>query len=260
MKFVFLLLALIFPFTVSAAEPLKVKYAIYASGFEVVHINGTYIRTDDGKFDMTMDLVTAGMLGKLAPWAGVLKSDGLDKGENSTPLRHSFANTWRGETETSRFAFDKNGKLQSYQKTQEDGTVEDKMPEPDIYAGGALDMMTALYRTMNKTSCEGTELAMDGKRKFDMVFRSRGMVQITPNKYTNYNGMAEACEVEIVPITGKWRDNKRGWMSIQEQARSNGQMPRIWFGKVNDNYPAIPVRFQIKTDYGVMMMHLVSAK
>jgi len=261
MKNVLLFASLVlFPFMAHAANPLKVKYAIYASGFEVVNIDGTYIKTDDGEFKMDMDLETAGLLGKLAPWSGLLQSNGLDKGSASTPLHHSFANTWQGETETSLFNFDKNGQLTDYKKIKKDGTVQDTMPDIDVYDNGAMDMMTALYRTMNKASCEGSELAMDGKRKFNMVFKSNATGMITPTKYTSFNGPVEVCTVEIEPVSGKWRDKKRGWMSIQEQAKSKGQLPRIWFGKVRDDYPAIPVRFQIKTDYGVMIMHLTESK
>lgn len=250
----------LFPFMAVAAEPLKVKYAIHASGFEVVNIDGTYNKSDDGEFKLHMDLETAGLLGKLAPWSGLLQSSGLDHGVDSTPLHHSFANTWQGETETSLFEFDKAGQLRSYKKIKKDGEVHDKMPNDDVYSDGAMDMMTALYRTMNKKSCEGSELAMDGKRKFNMIFESKGQGMITPTKYTSFNGEVEVCTIEIEPVSGKWRDKKRGWMSIQEQAKSNGQLPRIWFGKVRDDYPAIPVRFQIKTDYGVMMMHLIESK
>lgn len=243
-----------------AADPLKVKYAIYASGFEVVNIDGTYHKTDDGRYKMVMDLETAGLLGKLAPWSGLLQSEGLDKGVKSTPLTHSFANSWQGDTETSLFEFNNDGTLTSHKKIQEDGSVEDRMPNADVYDNGAMDMISALYRTMNKPSCEGSEVATDGKRKFNMIFRSKGTGMITPTKYTSFNGEVEICEVEIEPVAGKWRDKKRGWMSIQEQAKSNGQLPRIWFGKVRKDYPAIPVRFQINTDYGVMIMHLVKSK
>jgi hypothetical protein len=80
------------------------------------------------------------------------------------------------------------------------------------------------------------------------------------NKYNRYNGMAEICEVEIVPVAGKWRDKPRGWMNIQGQAKEKGQLPRLWFGQVEEGFPAIPVRMTIKTNYGTMLMHLQDVK
>ncbi len=238
-----------------ASEPLKVTYGIYASGFNVVDMTGTYTINDDA-YDLKMDLKTVGMLGKLAPWGGVIHSNGLNKGDKSTPLKHSFASTWRDKIETSTFTFNDDGKLKSYIVEEDDGTIKDKMPDKEVYEGNPVDMLTALFRTMHGKTCESSQPALDGKRRFDMAFRSVGTETRDKSRYSVYEGEAEICEVEIIPVAGKWREKPRGWMSIQGQAKENGELPRLWFGKVRDNMPAIPVRFQIKTNYGTMIMHL----
>lgn len=242
-----------------AAEPLKVTYGLYAGGFNVVDIDGTYT-LDDGTYTMDMDLETVGVLGRLAPWSGLIRSKGVNREGQFYPATHSFAGTWRGDTETKRFDFDANGRLASHTEEKSDGRISDKMPPEDVYAGGAVDMLTALFRAMNGKSCEANIPVMDGKRRFDMVFTSKGMDDIKQSKYTIFNGSAEICEIEIIPVAGKWRDKKRGWMSIQDQAKNNGQLPRIWFAKVREDMPPIPVRFQITTDYGSMIMHLIDIK
>lgn len=238
-----------------ASEPLKVTYALYASGFNVVDMQGTYTITDN-TYDLIMDLETTGMLGRLAPWSGVIQSSGLNKGVNSSPLKHSFASTWRDDTETNIFEFDQSGALKSYIKKDSDGTTKDKMPDDEVLAGKPTDMLSALFRAMQGDGCTSTHPALDGKRRFDMAFRSKGTDVLQQSKYSIFEGEAEICEVEIIPVAGKWRDKPRGWMSIQQQAKGKGQLPRIWFGKVRDDLPPIPVRFLIKTDYGAMVMHL----
>lgn len=241
-----------------AAEPLKVVYGLYAGGFNVVDINGTYTLNDDA-YILEMDLKTEGMLGKLAPWAGILKTDGHYKNGQPTPLEHVFANTWRDETKTSVMTFGKSGDLKSY-TVEEDGKMEDKMPAADIYADNPVDVLTGLLRAMDQPSCAGTQPIIDGKRRFDMVLKSKGQETIEQSRYTAFNGEVEICDIEIVPVAGKWRDKPRGWMSIQEQAKNQGQLPRLWFGKVRDDLPPIPVRFQIITDYGTMLMHVKEIK
>jgi hypothetical protein len=237
-----------------AAEPLKVTYGIYAGGFHVVDMTGTYI-IDGDNYAFEADLDTVGMLGKLVPWSGLIESNGINKGVNSTPLNHIFASTWRGDTETKTFTFDQDGKLISYLK-EEDGEIEDKMPESKLLEGNPIDMLTAMFRAMNGQTCESTSLVTDGKRTFDMAFRSKGLDMVDKSKYSAFEGEAEICEVEIIPVAGKWREKPRGWMSIQEQAKGKGQLPRMWFGKVREDMPNIPVRFFIKTNYGAMVMHL----
>jgi hypothetical protein len=238
-----------------AAEPLKVTYGIYTGGFHVVDMHGTYTLQDD-KYDLQMDMETVGLLGRLAPWAGVIHTNGLNKGAASTPLVHSFASTWRGDVETTTFSFDKNGRLQSYLLEEGDGTIKNEMPDKEVYQDNPVDMLSALFRTMHGKTCESTQPALDGKRRFDMVFTSKGTETRQANRYSIYEGPTEICEVEIVPVAGKWREKPRGWMSLQGQAKEKGQLPRLWFGKVRDDMPPIPVRFFIKTDYGTMVMHL----
>ena len=256
MKQIFILLLLaIVPFQAKAAEPLRVTYGLFASGFHVVDMTGTYDVTND-KYDLKMDLQTIGMLSSVAPWAGIINSNGINKGAQSTPLKHSFASTWQGETEITQFTFNKEGRLVSHSRKENDGTVVDKMPDVDVYSDNPTDMLSALFRAMSNDSCSGTYPALDGKRRFDMVFSSKGRQVMKPSSYSTFSGNAEMCEIEIKPVGGKWREKPRGWMSIQEQAKGNGQLPRIWFGKVRSDMPRIPVRFFIKTDYGAMVMHL----
>ena len=238
-----------------AADPLKVTYGIYTSGFNVVDIDGTYVIGKD-TYDLEMDMKTVGMLGTLAPWAGVIDSNGMYDQEKSKPLQYSFASKWRGKVETTNFVFGKNGKLTSHILIDEDGNTHDKMPATEVYADNPVDMLSAMFRAAHGKTCESVHPVMDGKRRFDMVFRSVGKDVRKKNRYSIFSGETEICEVEIVPVAGKWRDKPRGWMSIQGQAKENGQLPRLWFGKVRDDLPPIPVRFMIKTNYGTMLMHL----
>ena len=125
-----------FTFTAQAAEPLKVTYSLYASGFNVVEIDGTYT-VNENTYDLDMNLKTVGLLGNLAPWRGELNSSGINKGDKSTPLLHKFASTWKGETETSSFKFNKTGALLSHTKQDNDGNIADIMPPKDPVAEGA---------------------------------------------------------------------------------------------------------------------------
>jgi hypothetical protein len=259
-RFIFCFFGLGFSLLVSSASaqmPLNVTYALYAGGFNVVDIHGTYDTANEA-YAMTMDLETAGLLGRVAPWAGEIKSHGLNRAGGATPLEHSFKSTWRGEVETTTFNFGKDGALKSHIRTENDGKMVDKMPPQDVYADKPVDMLSALFRVMNTQGCENKIPAWDGKRRFDMVFKSQGEGLLKKTKYSAFEGKTEICTVEIKPVAGKWRDNPRGWMSIQGQAKDNGALPKLWFGSVRDDMPPIPVRFQIKTDYGTMIMHLKS--
>lgn len=246
---------LLFPVMANAAEPLHVRYGIYASGFNVATIDTTYTLTQDS-YKVDADLKTAGLLGALAPWSGVVETAGINKNGTLVPQNHEFISTWRSDTNTSKFTFDKAGTLIAYTKSENDKQPENNMPPEEVYADNPVDMLTGLFSTMMGNSCASSQHAMDGKRRFDMVFRSKGTDVLEENQYNSYTGDAEICEVEIVPVAGKWREKPRGWMNIQSQAKAQGQLPRLWFAKIREDMPPIPVRMLIKTDYGTMLMHL----
>ncbi len=241
--------------SVMATEPLRVTYGLYTGGFNVVDIEGVYNVTGDN-YDLSMDLKTTGLLGKLAPWSGEIKSVGYQKEGNIIPSEHSFSNTWRDDTQKTTFIFNTDGSLKSQIRIDEDGKITNNMPATDVYEGNPLDMLSALFQAMKQDTCAGTVMGFDKKRRFNMVFGHQDRVEMKKSKYSQFSGDAEICTVEIVPVAGRWRDKPRGWMSIQEQAKDNGQLPRMWFGKVRDDMPKIPIRFQIKTNYGTMIMHL----
>ena len=89
-----------------------------------------------------------------------------------------------------------------------------------------------------------------------MVFSSKEMSTIRENRYSMYHGPAEICTIEIKPDGGHWREKPRGWMSLQEQAKGQGKLPRLWYADLPESPLPLPTKFIIKTDYGAMVMHL----
>lgn len=260
MKYIIaLILPFILTFSANASEPIKVQYGLYAGGFNVAVIDATY-RFGEDSYALEADLKTAGILGTLAPWEGDVVTQGRIEDGSLIPSKHQFISNWRGDEKTNLFTFDEEGKLVSLTKSESGEAPQDKMPSEEIYADNPADMLTALLSASRGESCGTVEAAMDDKRRFDMVFRSQGQDVLQPNRYSAFEGSAEICEVEIVPVAGKWRDKPRGWMNIQNQAKNKGQLPRLWFGQVRENMPAIAVRMLVKTDYGTMLMHLRDVK
>jgi len=98
----------------------------------------------------------------------------------------------------------------------------------------------------------------DGKRRFKLWFKDAGTETLTKSRYNIYDGVAIKCSVEVEPISGKWHEKPRGWMSIQEQGREKGILPTVWMGTVKGTDLYVPVKVRVKTDYGTLFMHLKS--
>ncbi|GEM_PF-781855 len=250
----------------SALPPLNItaQYSVFASGFRALHAAAD-MRRNDETYNTRITIRTDGLLKKLAPWDGVLYSYGSVRADDLlAPKEHRFDNTWRGSTKTTRQIYDDHGQLTHVETIEKDHPDENKEPEAALTID-TTDILSAAMqalRTADATgTCNSTHAVFDGKRRFDLVFTEKRRETLKKSRYSGFEGNVMRCAVEIVPVAGHWRDKPRGWMSIQEQSREHGQLPLIWFGRIPTGVdgelgPHVPVKLQVKTNYGTLLLHL----
>ena len=254
-------------FTANAAQASdKIQsmiYDVYAGGFHVVQANVLIDYSKKNEYALDMEARTYGFLGKVAPWHGTFETHGWVMGDKRQPKLHRSVATWRGEDEINSYNYGKDGSFKSYVVKEHD-KPEEKKEVDDALTQGTIDALTAGLLVFEKVGkgeeCTGFSEVFDGKRRFKQMFKHEDTVQLESSKYNIYKGPATECVVEIEPITGKWHDKPRGWMSIQEQGRERGMMPTVWLAKINENGPAVPVKIRVKTAYGTLFMHLAEYK
>ncbi len=240
------------------------EYDVYAGGFHVVSSDLLVDLQKKIQYKLRLGAYTHGILAKLAPWKGVFETNGWYNESAAQPQPHiHFSNTtWRDEKEVVEFEYNKNGSFKEYRVfNDKKNGVQPPLPE---LSNGTTDVLSATLEVMNhitKTGkCEGTDKIFDGARSYNIIFRHKSDEVLKPSKLNVYSGPAVACTVEVKPLAGKWHEKPRGWMSIQEQGRERGTMPTVWFAKMAPNEPAVPVKIQVKTQYGALMMHLTGYK
>ena len=236
------------------------EYHVYAGGIHALEVNMVNDLQNADRYEVNMTAQTYGMLGKLAPWSGSFSTSGW-KGDVYKPEQHQSVATWRGEEETKTYRYKKDGSFESY-KVVEKG--KDKTPKEvdSELTQNTTDILTAALNTMNNIasgqSCESTTEIFDGKRRFKLHFNKKQDVMLEGSRYNIYSGPAIECTAIVEPIAGKWYEKPRGWASIQEQGRKKGSLPTVWFAKVEEGKPALPVKVRVKTDYGTLFMHLTN--
>jgi hypothetical protein len=248
-------------------EPLKLSYSVYASGLRTLSAETTINFTQEGTYKTQTYIETAGLLGSLAPWQGLLSSEGrkenLDNTVHFIPKQHFFNNIWRSTPKITTQDFDEEGQLQQVTIKEGERPIEVKKPEKEL-TQGAVDILTATLIGMDAVqkegNCNSQTTVFDGKRRFNLHFKPIQITTLKSSRYNSYDGKAYKCRVEVEPISGKWRDKPRGWMSIQEQSKEKGHPPTIWFGEVLHNGQSfiVPVKLMIKTNYGTLVLHLKS--
>jgi len=121
--------------------------------------------------------------------------------------------------------------------------------------------LTALAVVGQGKICEASSEVFDGKRRFKEIFTDAGEERLTATPANVFEGLAAKCQVEITPVAGEWSKKPRGWMAIQDQGRQAGALPLMWAGTLaHGGAPAVPVKVQIKTAYGTLMMQLAEYK
>lgn len=237
----------------------KMHYDVYAGGFHVVSADLNVNLSQKSRYTLGLGAYTHGMLAKLAPWQGIFETFGWSGAKSfPQPELHKSVATWRKEVETTIFRYNKNGSFKEYSITND---KEKGVRETDpVLSQNTTDVLSATLMVMNKIAqggkCEGSSEIFDGSRRYALVYANSKTVDLKGSGLNVYTGPATECTVEVKPITGKWREKPRGWMSIQEQGRAKGTMPTIWFATMAKGEPAVPVKIRVKTDYGTLFMHL----
>lgn len=211
-------------------------------------------------YEISLNAYTRGWLGKLVPWSGTFHSHGWI-GDAQTPFipkLHKSTATWKKETDITEYTYGKNGFeglfITDHGKERRKEEVDKELTQNTTDVLSAT--MQALALVTVGDDCSSSNDIFDGKRRFRMVFDKEKDDVLHPTQYGVYTGPAQKCSVEIIPDGGAWHKKPRGWLSIQEQGKQKNALPAIWFAKLDEDSAAVPVRIEIHTDYGAMLMHL----
>lgn len=234
-------------------------YEVYAGGLHAVQAELNVDLRDPERYDLVLDARTRGFLGKLIPWQGTFETHGWVLRDKFQPELHKSTAVWQNEPDIKEYLYGRDGSFKSLKSTDE--KVKDHIEDvDDELTQGTIDAMTAALEVMKNIAaggeCAGESEVFDGKRRFKQVFIHQAALDLQASRYNVYSGPAVECTVEVVPVAGEWHKKPRGWMSIQEQGRAKGTMPTVWFARLEEKGPAVPVKIRVKTDYGTLFMHL----
>ena len=246
----------------AAEKNHKMSYEVYAGGINAVSAELGVDYQKKGHYDIALTAFTKGFLGTLAPWEGTFETRGWRNASGmDQPELHRSVATWRGEDEVKEYSYNRKGDFVSYKITDHENKADNAQPD-DALTAGTIDVLTATLHAMQTIgkggNCEGTTEIFDGSRRFKLTFRFEADEVLSATRYNVYQGPSQRCVAEVTPAGGKWHDKPRGCLSIQEQGRQNGSLPTVWFAKLDESGPAVPVKVRVKSDYGAMFMHLVN--
>ncbi|MDD9901260.1 MAG: DUF3108 domain-containing protein [Alphaproteobacteria bacterium] len=242
---------------------MGLNYDIYAGGFKALYAH-LDMDIDKKAYDLALTAETQGFIGKLFPWKGDYTTSGKTDDGTLIPSLHTSTSSWRKKVKITEMHFNPKGKVLKTSTQVKGHNKIDRNIRPEL-AADAVDMLTGVLmlfqQTKNAEKCEGSYPVFDGKRRFNVVLKDAGIDTIRKTKYSQFSGDAMKCTIRVEPVAGFKRvDSQRGWMLVQNHTEERDKPPTIWLAQIADNGPVVPVRMEIKSEYGAVVAHLTAAK
>ncbi len=244
----------------AAAQRVSLDYGVWAGGFQALDV-ALDITVNKDSYRATMTAHPTGFLGKLLPWAGDYRTEGVVRNGVLIPTFHERMSAWRDDRSYLRIFFSK-GRVSRVEEIETFAGKKQTVPRPQPpgMTDGAVDIMTAivgmLLHATDKGNCDYRAVAFDGKRRFRVGFKDLGIETLPVSQRNVFSNVpARTCELELTALMG-FSGRPRGYYKIQEEARTLGQLPRVWLGRMNANGPYILGRMLVKSEYGAVFVHL----
>ncbi|MDE1150935.1 MAG: DUF3108 domain-containing protein [Micavibrio sp.] len=246
-------------------EPKKMglKYDVYAGGFQALSANLEMDLTKKA-YDIGLDAKTEGFIGSLFPWEASYSTSGHSEKGVLIPSLSTSRSTWKKSVKTTEMAYDPKGALVK-STTQADNKTTVQRDFKKELSQDAVDMLTGtllmMQNTKNTQKCEGSFPVFDGKRRYNITLKDDGKEMLEKSKYSAFKGEALRCTLKVDPVAGfNDKDQKRGWMAVQNHTEARHKLPTIWLARLEDKGPIVPVRVEIASEYGAVVAHLTGAQ
>ncbi|MBP5857634.1 DUF3108 domain-containing protein [Marivibrio halodurans] len=255
------------PIEVPLDRGLRLEYEAYFGGMHIGSARAALERRAD-RYHLSGEARARGLLDWFSEWRGRAESRGTlarrtaeSDGQAAhrpplipKPAQHRNRGEWQGDPRWAILEYDADGDFESRRASRPDED-DDFTPIPVGATDGTVDPMSAIVALSEMLAsggtCEATLRLFDGRRRYDVRVSDGGTTQFARNDYTIYAGEARACRLEIERIGGFRAEQSK----YSETARDR----TVWVGRPIADAPPVPVRAEVETAFGRLVIHLVGA-
>ncbi|PWR18610.1 DUF3108 domain-containing protein [Zavarzinia aquatilis] len=254
-----LALASALPAAALGAGPDRVDltYRVFLGGLPIVEIDAQTTVDEGGRYRMDNLTRTVGLWESLFKARMLTRVDGrLDAKAEDGARPSLFQVRYDGRVGKRRSVdvyFNANGPSDIFAvpPNAEDGR---RPVEPEFLLGATDPATAALLAAESGPEdriCQRSFKIFDGRRRYDVAFENKGTDHIDGGNGDFYEGEATHCLIRYKRIKGfdpQWE---------RSDARNYPNEVHIWFVRFPDLPRAIPVKVQVKTEYGVTVAQLI---
>lgn len=263
MKYIFTIICLLL-LSVSAVcakqpETFKFNYEVYAGGLHGISAS-LEIKQNSADYHIKTTVKTRGIISWIYPLKATYISFGKINKNELLPEKYESVSKVRSKTKIKTLEYDDKGIITA-KIINKNGKINRTEITDRKLAEGAVDFLAVWQEMMLKVKdgkgCSQEVPVFDGKRRFNLNFKSKGESEIAKSKYSFFKGTASECLLDVEP-TGDRPKNSWFWHRSGKHEKQNPI--RIFMASVEKNTPPIPVRIEIDSNgFGSIIAHLSSA-
>lgn len=233
-------------------QQISLNYEIYFGG---MHFVSSSVQLDKGEREYRIQAEghSRGMFDFLIGWEGSAVSAGKITDRGLNPDYHQNRGQWKGRTREIRLDYDpeKGPVITRLVETAREDAPEVTEVDRDAVKDTHDPISTILELALNINAnggCAAEREIYDGRRHYRIRLSDAGETVIKPSDYSSYAGPARKCALEVERLGGFIKNPSR-----------MGQNPRnrmIFIAKPDNAPLPLPVRVEVQTDYGWLMIHL----
>ena len=240
-----------------APSDLALAYHVYAGGFHALSFQ-TEVNLGAEDYVVRLAARSNGLLDRLFRFTLDAEVSGRSTAANLAPSRFRTANRWRESEERLveiTYPKESGGGLPEV-RVEPPPETDDRDLVPEGLRRDTLDPISALLTLVRAVSdsgrCEAEARVFDGRRRFDLESSHLGESELLSSAVAPFAGSTTRCRISFRPVTGFWRDERRG--------RPKSTEFDIFLAPVVAGGPLVPVRLEAQNRFGALKIHLVSAR
>ena len=233
-------------------ETLTLSYEIYFGGMHFVS-STVEMKKTDADYEIFAEGQSRGLFDFLIGWTGSAKSAGRLTEKGTRPVFHQNQGQWKGRTRQIRLEYspDKGPEITILKETEREDAPE--VTPVDLAAiRQTIDPISTILdlalQLSSEENCQADREIYDGRRHYRIRLSDAGIDEIKPNDYSSYAGPARKCALEV--------DRIGGFIKNPSQMGRNPRNRMIYVAQPENAPLPLPVRVEVETDYGWLMIHL----
>jgi hypothetical protein len=226
----------------SGAEPtpLRLGYAAYAAGFNILNLDAT-IALPPGGYDLGVSLRSAGTLDVFISLASEARVQGVWQGDRARPRRYSSQGHFRGRARHTVITYSDGQPRVEILEPEQDPEFE---PVPEALRAGSVDGFTVIAQLVHSIAetgrCDGEVRSFDGRRAARIRAETAGWEILPRESRSVFQGRALRCDFESQILAGLSRDVGPDDISRKPQKGS------IWLAELAPGRPLLPVLMSVE--------------